>query len=587
MIHRVFSSLPTFKELRFREDLNILLADKSPGATDRQTRNGAGKTSLVELIHFVLGGNADKDSIFRSPALNAYRFGLEFDLPGSRVKASRSGAEASRIYVSPIDPTWKVHTSIDKKTGEQYLSLKAWRTVLGRNTFGLHDADEDTASEKFAPTFRMLFPYFARLEDAGGFLKPWTHHSVQTPGDTQVALMFLLGLDWTIAQDLQQVRKDERELETTRRTVESGELREIVGDAAELRARLTVAEQRRTELNGQLSEFRVLPGYSALQEEAGSLSEQLRGLTDDNVLDRKLVADVQESLRSEQEPPLNDLQSVYEEAGLVLPERIIKRFEDVRKFHDSVVANRRSYLQEQLTSAQRRIADRNSQLTQMESRRRELLTTLSRGGALDQYSALQNEAGRLSGEAEILRQRFQAAQRFDQAKAEFEVRRSQIALRLQRDFIEEEDRLNRATSRFQELSRAISDNDGYLTIKASPNGPQFDVVVHAATSGGIGNVQIYCFDMVLMRLLSERQRGIGFLVHDSPLFDPVDERQVGRALTTGLQLAREDHFQYIVTMNSDKLPTEGTDGVDLQAYCLPVRLTDAVDNGGLFGLRFG
>jgi len=39
MIHRVFSSLPTFKELEFHPGLNILIAKKEVGATDKQTRN--------------------------------------------------------------------------------------------------------------------------------------------------------------------------------------------------------------------------------------------------------------------------------------------------------------------------------------------------------------------------------------------------------------------------------------------------------------------------------------------------------------------------------------------------------------------
>ena len=57
MIHHIYSSLPSFKELRFRQGFNLLLADKSPGATDKQTRNRAGKTSLIELIHFLTGAS--------------------------------------------------------------------------------------------------------------------------------------------------------------------------------------------------------------------------------------------------------------------------------------------------------------------------------------------------------------------------------------------------------------------------------------------------------------------------------------------------------------------------------------------------
>jgi hypothetical protein len=39
-------------------------------------------------------------------------------------------------------------------------------------------------------------------------------------------------------------------------------------------------------------------------------------------------------------------------------------------------------------------------------------------------------------------------------------------------------------------------------------------------------------------------------------------------------------------MNSDEVPSELPAGFDLRQSILPVRLTDATDDGGLFGVRF-
>jgi uncharacterized protein YydD (DUF2326 family) len=99
MIERVSRTLPTFKELRFGPGLNVLLADKSPGATERQTRNSTGKSSLIEMIHFVLGGNADPESIFRSEKLNKESFSLTRNVGDTKVTVSRSGTRKNDIVV--------------------------------------------------------------------------------------------------------------------------------------------------------------------------------------------------------------------------------------------------------------------------------------------------------------------------------------------------------------------------------------------------------------------------------------------------------------------------------------------------------
>src|SRR6185312_748168 len=88
--------MPTFKNLQFRQGLNILLADKSPGATDRQTRNGAGKSSLTELIHFLLGANSDP---MFTKTLKQYSFTMEFDLGQARRQIKRSGKAPEAIIV--------------------------------------------------------------------------------------------------------------------------------------------------------------------------------------------------------------------------------------------------------------------------------------------------------------------------------------------------------------------------------------------------------------------------------------------------------------------------------------------------------
>lgn len=99
MISRIFSSTATFKGLEFKPGLNILIAQKEAGSSDKQTRNRAGKTSLIEIVHFLTGSEARNDSLFRSDALVNEWFGMEFDLIGEKLRVKRSGHQKNKVYI--------------------------------------------------------------------------------------------------------------------------------------------------------------------------------------------------------------------------------------------------------------------------------------------------------------------------------------------------------------------------------------------------------------------------------------------------------------------------------------------------------
>jgi uncharacterized protein YydD (DUF2326 family) len=152
MIRHLGSDLPSFKSLTFTSGLNILLADKSEGATDRQSRNSAGKTSFVELIHFLFGGEVRRESIFRSDALIATTFDVTVDISREIVSVARSGAKPSRLSFNGDVSSWPLPAPLDEDSGLHALSNEAWKVTLGVLWFGLPLAWNDT--ERFQPSFR-------------------------------------------------------------------------------------------------------------------------------------------------------------------------------------------------------------------------------------------------------------------------------------------------------------------------------------------------------------------------------------------------------------------------------------------------
>ena len=227
MIYRVWSSLNSFKAMSFRPGLSVVLADRTAISSDQQTRNRAGKSSLVEIIHFLTGANVDQRSLFRKEALQGVTFGMEMDVAGSTLGVERSTSTLGHVEV----------TGLGDDGQAQGLSVDEWKQHLGRAWFGLTGAPGE-------PSMRQLFGYFARREATGGFLSPLKYFPQQPRGNQEAWLMYLLGLDWEIAAELQRICEEDATLN-------------CLLISRELRARAARADGRLEELRRAASEFRA------------------------------------------------------------------------------------------------------------------------------------------------------------------------------------------------------------------------------------------------------------------------------------------------------------------------------------------
>lgn len=580
MIHEISSSLPSFKTLKFGAGLNVVLAEKSEGATDRQTRNSSGKTSLISIVHFLLGGNCPAASIFKYESLLEQSFSLTFDLSSQRMTARRGGSDPNKVYVDANLSEWPEQPTVDSSTGDSWFTNRKWTAALAVSMFDVNE------SSKYSPTFRAMFPYFARVEPEGGFQHAEMYYSTQQPWNIQVNLSHLLGLDWKPSQALQELKDQEKTLKLLKRNSSQGVLGNLVGKAGELRTKLALAEKDLKRLEKELSEFQVLPEYRDLEKEASTIAIRQSDLANANTLDRQRIKAIEQQLQAEQPVQADDVMAMYEEANVVLPELVRKRIEDVQAFHDRVIKNRLLHLQREIQDAEQRIVVRESEAQGVDSRRREMMKVLSSHGAIDQMIKLEEERSRLFSLVDELKKRLEVTNKLESTKTELTIERAQVKQRITIDHAEHEEVLRDTILIFEELSREISDHEGSLEVDVSDNGPTFKIKVEGGRSVGIRNMQIFCFDMMLSIIWAKRNLGPGFLIHDSHLFDGMDSRQVAKAIEIGEAKSREHNFQYIITMNSDQVPrNEFKPEFDFDRFVNPVQLSDENETGGLFGMR--
>ena len=589
MIHRLSSDLPKFKTLEFHAGLNVVLSGKSPSATDLHTRNRAGKSSLLEIVRFLLGRRCDnKDLCVCRGVLNDACFEMSFDLNGKCCRVRRVGEKHAKVDVAGDSIGLLGQQSLD---GFCRIEIEDWSSILGREMFGL--------SESSSLSFQSIISYFVRLVSVGGMESAAKHSPQQKNIDQQASLSFLIGLDWEVPYAWKGIEDRDSEIRKRQKSIEERLLgistTEPTGTPADLQSEYVLAQEKARRIRREVSSFKVHERYRELEKEASDLTKALQMLADENTLDRRHISQIESVTIEEEAPNLLDLQTIYKQAGLVLPNAVTKRFEDVRVFHESVVRNRRQYLAQEIEDARKRIESRDRTKAGIDARRSDIMRVLQSSGALDCFSALQSELVRAESEALSLQRKYESAKEAESERIALESERvalesERIGLldKLRRDHLEKQSAIDDAIVTFNEISSELYEKtgSGKLAISRTENGPVFDPRIPGRKSKSVAKMQIFCFDMMLMLQCQKRGRSPGFLIHDSHLFDGVDERQVGKALWLGKKLAEENGFQYIVTMNTDDLPGEVPSGFDIQEHSLPVMLMDASDDGGLFGFRF-
>jgi uncharacterized protein YydD (DUF2326 family) len=585
MLRRLSADDPRFKEIGFKEGLNLIVADVTPKSLDTDSRNSAGKSSIIELIHFLLGARADSGSLPRKRAIRDVIFSLQLDWPGldELLTVRRAGRQPGIVLISPdiAKDTGRQESIFGDLFGEREITVSEWNALIEEYLFGLKNEHPGISG-------RIMLSFLIRRISSHAFNEAVRSFSRQSEAEATTNLAYLLGLDWKLASGYRDIAVREATRQQLRNAVNDPVWGRIVGSTADLRGQITIAEQRVARLGEQIATFRIVPEYENIRERADELGRQIRQLSNDDVIALRNLDHLQRSMEETTDVDANYLESVFDEVGVVLSDQVRRQYSDVERFHRSVIHNRRRYLSEEMAAVQGELAERRSRRESLGAEQAALLETMSEGGALEALTTLQTVLAREVADLEALRNRYAAASALEASAREIAGMRLQMQADMTRDLEERVSQTTEATLLFGEYAQALygQGREAYLAIDAGRNALKISPRIDSDESRGIGNMVIFCFDLALAVIAHRHGRGPDFLVHDSHLFDGVDARQLASALALSREVCERESMQYVATLNSDALFSATSVGFDSREDVLQPILTDKYEDGGLFGFRF-
>lgn len=577
-INKVSANKGTFKEVIFDGLFNVVLAEKDENSTEKDSRNGLGKTLLVEIINYCLGSNIA--GTLKKEEMLGWSFSLECEINDSIFIFTRSTEEPNHIHIQGSIEELYLSPSVD---GLTKFHVDLVKSALGKAIFGLSPS---TAKSENAPSYRTLMSYFIRT-DKTAFNEPFAYFAQQQTWSKQVNNAYLLGLDWELASKLHAIKSELDDLGDINKAIESGVLNDFGGTIGELETEKITLESRLEKTESRLRDFKVHEQYHEIQEKADELTSKIHKILNDINLNMQITNKYAQDLNQEDGDNLR-IEEIYKGVGISFSNELQKSLEDVKNFHADVIKNRKDYLEEEVGKLTRKIEGDRAKVKELTADKAQYMMILSSHGALEEFSLLQGDANEQKAKVEDVKSKIARLTEVEDKISKLSVELEELVVVMRRDYSERLPNVSVAIQLFNENSEYLYAQPGKLTIDVTKNGFKFKVDIKRSDSDGVGSMKVFCYDLMLAEFWSSVKARPMMIVHDSKIFDGVDERQIAKAFELAYAKSKEFGFQYICTINSDSVPYDLFSDEFKETFksSVKVRYNDKDESGTLLGISF-
>ncbi len=573
MIHEIYASDEGFKKIKFKKGLNLIIGISENESRNKNTINGVGKTSVLEIIHFCLGSDFKKGNYLKKiKKIENWTFYIVIDLFGEKITASRAINKHNDIFIEGNIDNFPLKPRKDKK-GNPFYKLNEWKEILGEGLFGIEKYPP------FSPTFNSLFSYFVRKKPESYF-DPFFHGKNQQVWDMQVNTAFLLGLNWNCATKAQKLRAEKSYLDK-----KLNKINEEFPDQGDMEAEKLNLEQDYNKKSKELSEYKVHYQYKELQKDANEFSEKINKLSNENMILRRKCDNYSKSTQNEKTQKNNGLEKLYSEMGIVFPENIQKTLNDARIFHEKIIENRKNFLNVEIVRIKNQVRNNEIELNKYDKKRSKLLKILNTHKALDDFKLLQEQLYSTKIKIEKIKNNIAKFIDIDNEKDKNKEKKLLLKEEIKREYEDRRAYWEYSSRIFLENSIKLYGESGKLIINTSEKGYSYEIDFPKSDSRGVGKMKIFCYDWMLLESNLHNFK-MNFLIHDSEIFDGVDPKKTALALILSMKKCIELNIQYIFTINYDAIPKKHLpDDFDIEEHtCLTLK--DKKPEDHLFGFIF-
>ncbi len=545
-LNRLIISLSgrTIRDIRFHKGLNLIV-DETPENTTG-TGNNVGKTTVLRLIDYCLGG--DVDGIYRNPEDKHENYALVKEFLND---------DAVTVCLELVDdletPSKKVVIERDFKAGRNSMARINGSDIAKKEFIPELKSAIMPGVNTELPTFRQIIGHNIRIDNQR--LENTLRTITMGKNEEYEALyLFMLGCPndsaarkTQLTQELDTEKKYKRRMERNHSKNDyKAALSVIEGDIEKLKARkdnLNINENLQLDIN-------LLDGLRA------KINQKLSRISLLN-LRKELINETIASFDNQNfSEDILQLEMIYKQASAFVP-KMQRTFKELVDFHNVMLENKKSFVSRELPLIQNEIVSLTTELTKLSSQEALLAEKVVKS---DTYEELEEIIGQLSelsrkkGEFETYISQIESAENAIAEKYD-EMRKIDSGL-FNEEFTQrlevQRDKFNKI---FSEVSQEIYNEQYIISYDVdTQKGKQlykFYISDVANISSGKKQGEISCFDIAYT--IFADQEGIPalhFILNDKK------ELVHGNQLNSFAEAVAKYNVQFVCSMLYDKLPDE-------------------------------
>jgi uncharacterized protein YydD (DUF2326 family) len=573
--------------------LNVVYAEVKNKKSSEKDSHNLGKTTLIHVIDFLLLADIDVKGFFltSSEIFTDFEFYLEILLDSDTYLTIRRDAKDSRKI------SFKKHSRYNQDfTDLNEKQWDHWKVSLDKAREIMDSYCQFQTIEGFP--YRKGLSYFIRTQqDYGDFFRI----SKFSPGkdkDWKPYVAKVLGLDDKILSE-----KYSLEEEITRVTAEKEGRASRVDFSEEeiekLKLKISLEKDEIQNIRNKLDGF-------DFHEAEINLNQKLTDKIEEDIsqISRKLysvnfdIKKLNEYINENIEFDLDEIEQIYEEANIILPELLIKKYEELLAFNKAITTERKKGFKDRLKDLlkQKEVLERNHK--RLSAERQNALVTVKTTDIFDKYKSLQKELE--IRDADLINLSKQLEKLEEVADLSQEVR---LLEGKKQSLIESIKKLNKQpnstyeaiTKDFNYLVQEVLNTQGYLYFRVNAQG-NIDFKIDVESNEIKGNLtnkskgtsyrKILCalFDLAILRHYS-KQKFYHFVYHDG-IFEALDNRIKRAFLKIVKESCSEYGIEYILSVIEDDLPRDENDQkIYFTDDEIILRLHDGGPSGRLFRMN--